>query len=104
MAHHYNINIRFKNVISITLCAKLSTQKLIVLYSLNTLSGVTSERCPSPRLCAKAHTSRLQRWRVVGMCGRFDRLGIWTPYLPHQKRTSSTLKYVEGSHPLKGAG
>jgi len=25
-------------------------------YSLNTLSGVTSERCPSPRLCAKAHT------------------------------------------------
>jgi len=31
------------------------------LYSLNTLSGVTSERCPSPQLCAKAHTSRLQR-------------------------------------------
>jgi len=26
------------------------------LPSLNTLSGVTSERCPSPRLCTKAHT------------------------------------------------
>jgi len=25
-----------------------------LLYSLNTLSSVTSERCPSPRLCAKA--------------------------------------------------
>jgi len=35
------------------------------LYSLNTFSGVTSERCPSLRLCARAHTSRLQRWRVV---------------------------------------
>jgi len=27
------------------------------LYSLNILSGVTSERCPSPRLCAKALTT-----------------------------------------------
>jgi len=26
-----------------------------LLYSLNTLSGVTSERCPSPRLCAPTH-------------------------------------------------
>jgi len=37
-----------------------------LLHSLNTLSGVTSERCPIPRPCARAHTSRLQRWRVVG--------------------------------------
>jgi len=36
------------------------------LYSLNNFSGVTSERCPSPRLCARASTSRLRRWRVVG--------------------------------------
>jgi len=33
---------------------------------MNTLSGVTSERCPSSRLCANTHTSRQQRWRVVG--------------------------------------
>jgi len=26
------------------------------LYSLNTPSGVTSERCPIPRLRARAHT------------------------------------------------
>jgi len=37
-----------------------------LLYSLITLSGFTSERYPSPRLCARDHTSRLQRWRVVG--------------------------------------
>jgi len=30
-----------------------------LLYSLNTLSGVTSERCPSPRLCAKARTIKV---------------------------------------------
>jgi len=29
-----------------------------LLYSLYILSGVTSERCPTPRLCAKAHSSR----------------------------------------------
>jgi len=37
-----------------------------LLYSLNKLSGVTSERCPSPKLYARAHTSRLQQWLVVG--------------------------------------
>jgi len=37
-----------------------------LLYSLNSLSDVTSERCPSPRLCTRSHTSRLQWWRVVG--------------------------------------
>jgi len=36
-----------------------------LLYSLNTLSGVMSKRCPSPQLCARGHTSRLQQWRVV---------------------------------------
>jgi len=46
------------------------------LYSLNTLSGVTSERCPTPQFCIRAHTSRLQRWRVVGNVLEIDRLGI----------------------------
>jgi len=37
---------------------QLMTKKIkSSLYSLNTLSGVTSERCPSPRLCAKNRTS-----------------------------------------------
>jgi len=36
------------------------------LFSLYALLGVTSVRCPSPRPCARAHTSRLQRWRVIG--------------------------------------
>jgi len=36
------------------------------LYSFNTFSDVTSERCPTPQLCVRANTSRLQRWRVVG--------------------------------------
>jgi len=35
------------------------------LYSLDTLSGVTSERCPTPRLCTRTNISRLQQWRVV---------------------------------------
>jgi len=36
------------------------------LHYARLIFGVTSERCPSPRLCAKAYTSRLWRWRVVG--------------------------------------
>jgi len=40
------------------------------LYSLNTLSGVASERCPSPRLCARDHTLKVaavaSRWQRVG--------------------------------------
>jgi len=40
------------------------------LYSLNTLSCVTSERCPSPLLCAKAHTIKVatvaSRWQRMG--------------------------------------
>jgi len=38
--------------------------QFFIKYSLNTLSGVTSQQCPSPRLCARSYTSRLQRWRV----------------------------------------
>jgi len=30
------------------------------LYSLDTLSSIMSERCPTPRLYARTHTSRLQ--------------------------------------------
>jgi len=40
------------------------------LYLLNTLSGVTSERCPSPQLCAKAHTIKVptvaSHWQRMG--------------------------------------
>jgi len=40
------------------------------LYSLNTLSGVTSERCPSSWLCAKAHTIKVATvascWQRMG--------------------------------------
>jgi len=58
-----------------------------LLYSLNTLSGVTSEWCPSPRLCARAHIQGCNGNKSLATCGRFDRLEIWTPYLPHQKQT-----------------
>jgi len=37
----------------------------IFVSSLNTLSSVTSERWPSPMLCERDHTLRLQRWRVI---------------------------------------
>jgi len=47
-----------------------SNQIKCSLYSLNTLSGVTSERCPSPRLCARAHTSK-----VEAMASRWQRMG-----------------------------
>jgi len=40
------------------------------LYSLNTFSGVTSERCPSPRLSTRDHTLKVaavaSRWQRVG--------------------------------------
>jgi len=53
------------------------------LYSLNTLSGVTSERCPSQRLCAKAHTITVaSRWQRVG-----DLIG--SGFEPHTFRTRS---------------
>jgi len=29
------------------------------------LSGVSSKWCPSPRLCIRAHTLSLQRWRFA---------------------------------------
>jgi len=44
----------------------------IFIYSLNILSGVTSERCPSPRLCASAHTSSLQRWQLKSLQSVFQ--------------------------------
>jgi len=64
----------------------------------NTLSGVMSERCPSPQLCSKAHTIKAAtaRGESLATCGRFDRLGIWTSYLPHLKRTSYHLCYLAG--------
>jgi len=62
----------------------LKNQFKYSLYSLNTLSDVTTERCPFLPFCTRAHTSRLQRCdESLATCGRFDRYGIWTPYLLH---------------------
>jgi len=54
------------------------------LYSINTLSGVTSERCPSPQLCAKAHTIK-----VATVASRWQRVGdlIDSGCEPHTSRT-----------------
>jgi len=59
-----------------------------MLYSLNILSSVTSQRCPSPRLCARAHNQGCSGGESLATCGRFDRFGIWIPYLPYQRQTS----------------
>jgi len=49
-----------------------------LLYSLYTLSGVTSEpRCLSPRICAKVHTSGCNGSVSLAMCEKLYRLGIW---------------------------
>jgi len=60
-------------------------QKKSSVYSLNTISGVMSERCPSPRLCVRAHTSRLQRWRVVG--------NVWEIWSARDKQTFYNLRH-----------
>jgi len=59
-----------------------------LFYSLNTLSGVTSERCPTPRLCAKAHTIK-----VAMVASRWQRVGylIGSRFEPHTSRTRSEL-------------
>jgi len=38
--------------------------------------------------------SRLQRGESLATCERFDRLRIWIPCLPNQKRTSYHLCYL----------
>jgi len=30
---------------------------------------------------------------LLATCGRFDRIEIWTPYIPHQKQTLPLFKY-----------
>jgi len=55
------------------------------LYSLYSLSCVTSERCPSPRLCARAgHTLK-----VAEVASRWQRMGdlIESGFEPHTSRT-----------------
>jgi len=54
-----------------------------LLFSLNTLSGVTSERYPSLRLCAKAHT-----FKVATVASRWQRVGnlIGSGFEPHTSR------------------
>jgi len=46
------------------------------------LSGVMSERCPSPRFCAKAHTIK-----VATVSSRWQRMGdlIGSGFEPHIK-------------------
>jgi len=57
-----------------------------LLYSLNTLLGVTSERCPSARLCAKTHTIK-----VATVANRLQSMGdlIDSRFEPHTSRTRS---------------
>jgi len=52
---------------------------------------VTSERCPSRGLCARAHIQDCSGSESLTTCGRFDRFVIQTRYLSHQKRTSYKL-------------
>jgi len=52
-------------------------------------SGVTSEQCPSPRLCAKAHTIK-----VATVASRWQRMGdlIGSGFEPHPSRTRISEK------------
>jgi len=43
-------------------CSWWGIKNQIFVSSLNTLSSVTSERYPSPRLCARAHTLKSSDW------------------------------------------
>jgi len=62
---------------------KFQNKNKIFITLAYSLSDVTIERCPSPRLCA--HTSKLQGWRVVGNVWEIQDLN---PYLPYEKQTS----------------
>jgi len=61
------------------------------LFSLNTLSGVTSERCPSPRLCAEG-----PHIKVATVTSRWQRVGdlIGSRFELHTSRTRSVLPLV----------
>jgi len=67
-----------------------------LLYSLNTLSGVLSERWLSPRLCARAILQGCNGSESLATCGWFNQIGIWTPYLPHPKQTFYHLCHLAG--------
>jgi len=67
-------------------------------YSLNTLSGVASERrahlrgfAPMAQTGTHQGCSDLSDGKSLATCGRFDRLGIWTPYLPLQRQTTCAV-------------
>jgi len=47
-----------------------------LLLPMPMLSGVTSERCPTPRLCARSHTSRLRRWNPISLAPEADVLPL----------------------------
>jgi len=63
---------------------KFNNQIKSSLYLLNTLSGVMSERCPSPRLCAKAHTIK-----VATVASRWQGDLIGSGFESHTSRTRS---------------
>jgi len=43
-----------------------------------------------------SHNQGCNGGESLATCGKFDRLGIWIPYHPHQKRTSYHLYYPAG--------
>jgi len=53
------------------------------LYSLNNLSGVTSERCQLRGFAPGLTHQNCSGSESLATCRRFDRLGIWTAYLQH---------------------
>jgi len=71
--------------------------KKFSLYSLNTLSGVTSEQCPSPRLCARDHTSN-----VAAVANRWQRVRdlIGSRFKPHIPPVPEVKVYLPGGNLL----
>jgi len=67
----------------------------------NTLSGVTSERCPSPRPCGRAHTSK-----VAAVASSWQRMEdfIGSGFEPHTSCTKSErdlLQFIENTFDRK---
>jgi len=64
------------------------------LYSFNTLSGVTSEQCPTTQLCTRTHTSRLQQKWVVGNMLEILLAQDLNPIPPASKANVLTLNFL----------
>jgi len=71
---------------------RCQTQDIVfIILALNPF-GVTSERCPFLRLCATFQVRSGGKKLVT--CVRFDRLEIWTPSFPIQKKVFYHLCYL----------